>query len=440
MRPLKKEMNATPALGAAIRATSAFRDLSEADLSFLIESSELRIFEPEAVLMRQGEPSNCAMLVLEGEVIVTADSLRGEIPVSTLKAPALVGELGSLASLPRSATARARTTVTVLQIECDVLARIARATPSLLIDVIGRMGERLRKFNGAIGLYTHALAALERHEFDPALLEELRNPIPDLADFGLTFGRMAEQIVLRRQRDDEMASAALIQRALLPNVDEFTAETRLDLSAAMAPARDVGGDFFDFVRLGDGRVAIGVGDVCGKGVPAALFMGISRTLIRINLRETPDLPGAILKANTYLVNNNAAELFATLLYAAYDPRSGEIEYASCGHLPALLRRADGAVETLPAGGLPFGLFDTLKLNVRRAQLREGDLFFLYTDGVTEASDVNEIEFGEERLLRLLADGDDATAPHWVARVEDAVRDFARGKPQFDDITCLALRR
>ena len=223
-------MNATPAVRAAIRATSAFRDVSEVDLEFLVESSELRCFEAEAVLMRQGEPSTCAMLVLNGEVTVTADSLRGEIPVSTLKAPALVGELGSLARLPRSATARARTPVTVLQIGRDALDRVARDTPSLLIDVIGRMGDRLRKFNGAIGLYTHALAALERHEFDPALLEELRNPIPDLADFGLTFGRMAEQIVLRRQRDDEMASAAVIQRALLPNVDEFTAATGLDLS------------------------------------------------------------------------------------------------------------------------------------------------------------------------------------------------------------------
>ena len=116
---------------------------------------------------------------------------------------------------------------------------------------------------------------------------------------------MAEQIILRRQRDDEMASAAVIQRALLPRVRDFAAESGLDVWAAMTPARDVGGDFFDLVPLADGRVALGVGDVCGKGVPAALFMGITRTLIRINLRENPDLPGAILKANAYLVNNNA---------------------------------------------------------------------------------------------------------------------------------------
>ena len=86
------------------------------------------------------------------------------------------------------------------------------------------MGERLRKFNGAISLYTKALDALEHHQFDPALPEELRNPIPDLADFGRTFGRMAEQIILRRQRDEEIASAAVIQRALLPKVRDFAAE------------------------------------------------------------------------------------------------------------------------------------------------------------------------------------------------------------------------
>jgi phosphoserine phosphatase RsbU/P len=433
-------MNATPAVSAAIRATNAFRDLSDADVAFLIEASEVRTFERDAVLMRQGEPSDCAMVILDGEVIVTADSPRGMIPVSTLRAPALVGELGSLAHLPRSATARARTSVTALKIGGDALAEVARATPSLLIEIIGRMGDRLRKLNGAISLYTHALAALERHELDPALLEELRNPIADLCDFGQTFGRMAEQIVLRRQRDDEMASAAVIQRALLPKVDGFVAATGLDVCAAMTPARDVGGDFFDLVRLADGRIALGVGDVCGKGVPAALFMGITKTLIRINLRETPDLPGAILKANAYLANNNAAELFATVFYAAFDPRSGEIEYASCGHLPALLRRAGGAVEALPAGGLPVGMFDDPKMSVRRAEMREGDLLFLYTDGVTEASDVNQIEFGEQRLLDLLSQADSATAAQWIARVEYAVRDFARGKPQFDDITCLALRR
>ena len=308
------------ALRSTIRATSAFRQITEDDVSYLIEVGELKAYEQDAVLMVQGEDSHDAALILTGQVTIIADGVRGAIPIATLQAPCLVGELGALAHLQRSATVRARTPVTVLRVGRSALAEVARTTPSLLIDVIGRMGDRLRRFNGAIGLYTHALAALERHEFDPALLDELRNPLPDLADFGHTFGRMAEQILLRRQRSDEMASAAVIQRALLPKPEEFAADAGVDASASMNAARDVGGDWFELVALEDGRVAVGVGDVCGKGVPAALFTGITKTLIRINLRERPDLPGAILKANAYLANNNAAELFATLLYAAFDPR------------------------------------------------------------------------------------------------------------------------
>jgi phosphoserine phosphatase RsbU/P len=434
-------MNDSRELRAAIRAASAFRELSDNNLAILIEAAELETFDPDAVLMVQGEASDYAMLILEGQVTVSADSARGAIPISTLHAPSLVGELGALAQLPRSATARACTPVTALRFGRAALVEVAQATPSLLIDVIARMGERLRKFNGAVSLYTEALGALERHELDPALLEELRNPIPGLADFGQTFGRMAEQLILRRQRDDEMASAAVIQRALLPRVKDFAEESRLDVWASMTPARDVGGDFFELVPLADGRVALGIGDVCGKGVPAALFMGITKTLIRINLRENPDLPGAIVKANAFLADNNAGQLFATVLYAGYDPRSGALEYCNCGHLPGLIRRPGGVVETLPVGGLPVGLFEPMKMTVHKAQLRPGDLFFLYTDGVTEAEDPETRQFGEDRLEGLLAKkGHGASASQWTARIEAAVRTFARGRSQFDDITCLALRR
>ena len=433
-------MNDNMGLRAAIWATSAFRELSEADVSFLVEVGELVSAAPGAVLMKQGEPSDSALLILSGEVTVSADSAHGVIPISTITAPALVGELGALADFSRTATARARTPVRALKISRPALLKVARDTPSLLIDVVARMGERLRRFNGAISLYTHALNALERHEFNPKLLEELRNPMPDLADFGRTFERMAEQIILRRQRDDEMASAAVIQRALLPRVDQFVAATGLDVAASMLPARDVGGDFYDLIKLDDGRVALGVGDVCGKGVPAALFMGITKTLIRINLRETPELATGILKANAYINHNNAAELFATLVYVAFDPRTGALEYVSCGHLPALIRRADGAVESLAGGGLPVGMFDTLRLRVRTASLEPGDLLFLYTDGVTEANDAKGEEFGDNRLRILLAESDAGSAVQWIDRVIEAVREFSEGEPQFDDVTCVALKR
>ena len=144
---------------------SAFRELSDKNLAILIEAAELETFDPDAVLMVQGEPSDYAMLILEGEVTVTADSARGAIPISTLKAPSLVGELGSLAQLPRSATARAATPVTALRFGRAALVEVARATPSLLIDVIARMGERLRKFNGAVSLHRGARRARASRHF-----------------------------------------------------------------------------------------------------------------------------------------------------------------------------------------------------------------------------------------------------------------------------------
>ena len=141
------------------------------------------------------------------------------------------------------------------------------------------------------------------------------------------------------------------------------------------------------------------------------------------------------------MNNNAGGFFATLIYAAYDPRSGAVEYCSCGHLPALIRRAGGTVEALPCGGLPVGLLEPMKMTASRAQMRPGDLFFLYTDGVTEAEDREARQFGEDRLQGLLAKkGHGARAERWIARVEAALREFSGGQAQFDDITCLALRR
>ena len=167
-------------------------------------------------------------------------------------------------------------------------------------------------------------------------------------------------------------------------------------------------------------------------------MGVAKTLIRINLRERPDLLGAILKANAYLINNNAAGFFATLLYAAFDPASGAIEYVSCGHLPAVMRRADGAVEAKPAGSLPIGVFDELKPIIGGTTVRAGDLFFLYTDGVTEATDPEGNQFGERRLIDLLAEPTGTDAGGWVTGVSAAVPEFSHGAPQSDDVTCLAL--
>ena len=426
-------------LRAALREVGGFRDLDGPRLEALVEASTPLRFAPGEALMIQGDASDFADVIVEGEAEICADSASGPISIAICRAPAIVGELGAFAGLARTASVRARTPVMALRIGKAALVEAALAAPSMLIDAMGRLGDRLRRVNGAIGLYTHALAALERGEFTSDLMQQLRNPVPDLVDFGATFSRMANEILLRRQRNDEMASAAIIQRALLPDAQAFAAETRLDVHAAMLPARDVGGDFFDLIALSDGKIAIGVGDVCGKGVPAALYMGISKTLIRINLRERPDLRAAISKANAYLTAHYPAEQFVTLLYAVYDPTDGALEYVSCGHPAARVRREDGRIEALPAGGLPVGLFEELRVNSRSARLAAGDLLLIYSDGVTEAADGSACEFGEDRLCAALS-CEEGGAWAAVDAVVSAARAFASGAAQSDDITCVALAR
>ena len=435
-------MKDSPELRAAIRAASAFRELSDDNLALLIEAAELETFDPDAVLMVQGDPSDYAMLILEGEVTVTADSARGAIPISTLHAPSLVGELGALAQLPRSATARACTPVTALRFGRAALVEVARATPSLLIDVIGRMGERLRKFNGAISLYTEALGALEHHELDPALLEELRNPIPDLADFGQTFGRMAEQLILRRQRDDEMASAAVIQRALLPRVKRVRRRI---------PPRCLGGDDAGARRR---RRFLRTRAACRRARRARRRRRLrQRACLRLCSWASPRRSSASTYARIPICRERSSRRTpfsptttpASCSRPSYTPLTirarARSNIAIVATFPGLIRRPGGAVETLPVGGLPVGLFEPMKMTVHRAELRPGDLFFLYTDGVTEAEDPDALQFGEDRLEGLLAKkGHGASASQWIARIEAAVRAFARGRSQFDDITCLALRR
>jgi serine phosphatase RsbU (regulator of sigma subunit) len=426
-------------LRARVRAVVGFADLADAGLDALIAASATLRFSAGEVMIEQGAESDFADLLLEGEAAIGADSARGSASVGVLRAPVLIGEVGAFAGLPRTASVRARTDMLTLRIPKAALLAAALAAPSLLIEAIGRLGERLSRVNRAIGLYTEALEALGRGELTPALMEELRHPVPDLADFAATFAGMADELVLRRQRNDEMASAAIIQRALLPDPEAFAEETGVDVFAAMQPARDVGGDFFDLLALSDGRLAIGVGDVCGKGVPAALYMGITKTLLRIKLLERPDLPAAIREANAYLTTNYPAEQFATLLYAAYDPASGAVEYVSCGHPAARIRRADGRIEALPAGGLPIGMFEDLRVVAREAQLDGGDLLMIVSDGVTEAADAADNEFGEARLAEALC-AEEGGAAAAVEAVVAAARVFAAGAPQSDDITCLALGR
>ena len=237
----------------------------------------------------------------------------------------------------------------------------------------------------------------------------------------------------------ELGVANQIQQSILPT--SFPRALGYQVYGSMEPARDIGGDFFDVIRLEDDCVGLAIADVSGKGVPAALFMMASRTVMKgsaISVRAPGDALGMV---NSMLVEDNEAQLFVTVLYAVYDPETGMFTYASGGHDAPLLVRPDGSSELLPlTGGIVLGIIPELEYDENIIAVSPGDTLFCYTDGITEAMNPDDEQFGMERMQQAFAETPPRDAQHAVQIMVDAVTAFAGEAIQSDDLTCLALCR
>ena len=213
----------------------------------------------------------------------------------------------------------------------------------------------------------------------------------------------------------------------------------------MEAAREVGGDFYDFFLLGDdcgpesGKLAFVVADVSGKGVPASLFMMKAKAQIRDFLSSGLELGEALENANAQLCDGNDAGMFVTAWIGVLDYGTGWVEYVNAGHNPPLLWHADGEWEWVKQrGGVPLGLFDESPYKAHELECKDGDKLLLYTDGVTEAMDVDEALYGEDRLMALVQGEVDLPARELVEAVYGDVKSYATGAEQSDDITILSL--
>lgn len=244
-------------------------------------------------------------------------------------------------------------------------------------------------------------------------------------------------LALRRELD----IARSIQQSILPrDFPPFPQRTDIDVFAAMLPANEVAGDFYDFFLIDDAHLGVVIGDVSGKGIAAALFMAVSRTVVRsIALAGTPPAE-CLRRANALLCLDNSAEMFVTLFYAILDLRTGDVEYGNGGHNPPYLLRWDGGVETLErTGGTVLGMLENLDYVSKRTRLRPGDALFLYTDGVTEAMDDNAAFFSDARLQSALGHCVQGTPETIVRSVIATVEQYCGNVAQSDDITVLAVR-
>lgn len=244
----------------------------------------------------------------------------------------------------------------------------------------------------------------------------------------------AERIM---QRDLEQAGE--IQRGLLP--EAIPEAPGLEIAGFNEPCRTVGGDYYDFFPYPDGRLAVVLADVAGKGMPASLMMSSLHARSHLLLEE-PTSPAAFLtRLNRSMVGFCPANRFITMAAFLIDPATGDVQYASAGHNPAILVRANGKAELIRESGLILGILKAASYQDRAVQLGEGDLLVLYSDGITEATRAGEDEeFGEDRLCRVLS----ANAHLPVAQLVDVVLrargHFTNHAPNFDDATLVVVRK
>jgi serine phosphatase RsbU (regulator of sigma subunit) len=249
--------------------------------------------------------------------------------------------------------------------------------------------------------------------------------------------RLAELEQAERMMASELEQAAEIQRQFLPARAPVVAG--LELAGFNAACRTVGGDYYDFLPYPDGRVGVVIGDVAGKGMPAALLMTSLQAKVQA-LAETPTDPADfVARLNRSLATTCPRNRFITLCYSLIDPQTGEVSFCNAGHNPPLLFRRDGEVGQLEGGGPVLGILPAMSYECRHTRMEPGDFVLFYSDGVTEACNPAGEEF-QDRLLEVASGLRDHPAADIVSAVHQAVTDWIAGQPPADDITLVAVRR
>ena len=408
--------------GAMLGLTPADKELAKQALRTGVESflgdDALHVAAP--ILDRGGVATGAAILHMPRDRL---DQLFADYVVFGLLVATLAFAVGSLIAMV-SARRIARPVMALTQAAGEM--DDGRFEPGSLDRAAGR-GDELGTLVRVFQSMARAVQAREEH------LEHLvRERTLDLEQ------KNAQLEDARKRTKEELDIARSLQGAILPKT--MPSHEAYAGHALMTPAWEMGGDFYDFFTLPDGRLGLVIADVSGKGVPAAFFMAIARTVMRTAAHDHPETGACMREVNNTICSQNPHGFFVTVFYGILDPASGRFDFANAGHNPPYLVRAAGAVEALPmTGGVAIGMFEGLDYGAKETMLDPGDTLFLYTDGISEAMNAAGEIFAEERIEKVLASGNQLPVDAMINRVTGAVEIFVGEAPQSDDITCVVLR-
>jgi phosphoserine phosphatase RsbU/P len=277
----------------------------------------------------------------------------------------------------------------------------------------------------------------DRPTFFAAADEELVQFFASAAALSIERALLHRQVLDKQRLEDQLRVARDVQSGLLPGVPPDL--PGYDIAAVNLPTHAIGGDYYDYVPLGDGRLGLVVADVSGKGVPAALIMASFRGALRTRMPRRARLTAVAVELNAAMLELRDASRYVTAVCAVLED-GGRVRYVNCGHNPPLLLRAGGGHETLRRGGAALGLFPGERFREGAVRLEPGDSLVLYTDGVVEPTDEHDTEFGTDRLEAAVRSAAGRPAAHALGAVIEATRTFSGRDRYDDDFTLVVVKR
>jgi len=405
---------------AALRQVPLFASLPAGEIDLLAETLQPVALPMGGLLFEEGAREGRCFILLEGEVdIIKSLGTPDERLLATRGPGSSLGEM-SLFSQDhrRTASVRARSAAKLLEMRREDLDALLRRHPELAYSMLGTLSQRLEQSEN------HTIADLrEKNRLLQQAYDELK--------------AAQAQIIEKEKLERELEVARQIQLSILPR--SLPQNGRFEFGARMIPMSAVGGDFYDVLQLENGSLAVAVGDVTGHGVPAALLMALTVTLLRAEARRIESPSEVLLAVNRELMQVNDTGYFVTALYGILHDSDGKFHYARAGHsVPLVLDAGRQPIEVGHGVGHPLGLFEEMLVDEASLDLAPGSLLLLYTDGVTEAVDAQGEFFGDERLLAALQSSNGTGPDQTCEAVWSALQAYQAGASQEDDVTLLAV--
>jgi phosphoserine phosphatase RsbU/P len=420
---------------ALLRRVPLFAAIPTEALAGLAEQVHFAAYPAGTILMHEGDYGDRFYVVLEGQIaIIKALGTADERLLGHRGAGEFVGEMSLLNQDGlRTASVRVFADAQVLVLTRADFDALLHRHPMMAYDMLRVLSARLTSSHDAVIRDLHAKNQ-QLAQINADLQAQNRRLAQAYADLEAAQGQLIEKEALER----ELQRAREIQESILPRV--LPRLPWADLGARMVAAHEVAGDFFDVFALGEGMLGLVVGDVCGKGMPAAIFMALTRSLLRAEASRATSPAETLRSVNRHLLEMNAAGMFVTILYGILQPATHAFTYARAGHDLPLVWDAQGAPQPpTQANGHPLGLLSDPDLDIQALRLPPGSTLLLYTDGVTEATNARNDFFGIQRLHMTVRADLDASAQQLCDSLVETLAVYRGAAPQADDITLVAVR-